>query len=229
MANFMKQKVVEEIVRVGLVPVFYNSDSATSRKIVQACVSGGATVVEFTNRGEASPAIFNELIAWSRSELPEVIIGIGTILDAATGAQYIDKGANFVVGPIYNHEVAALCNRKKIAYIPGCMTPSEIIAAERTGAEIIKVFPGSTVGPEFIKALRGPCPWLKLMPSGGVEVSQHNVSSWMEAGAAALNIGSNLIRKDLVKAGDFTSMQNMVADCIRWIKTAREEKAPARH
>jgi 2-dehydro-3-deoxyphosphogluconate aldolase/(4S)-4-hydroxy-2-oxoglutarate aldolase len=229
MTNFIKQKVVEEVVRVGLVPVFYNSDAATSRKIVQACVAGGATIVEFTNRGEAAPAIFDELITWSRSERPDVIIGIGTILDAATAAQYIDRGANFVVGPIYNPEVAVLCNRKKVAYIPGCMTPSEIIAAERTGAEIIKVFPGSTVGPDFIKALRGPCPWLKLMPSGGVEVSQHNISSWMEAGAAALNIGSNLIRKDLVKAGDFMSMQNMVADCIRWIKAAREEKVAARY
>jgi 2-dehydro-3-deoxyphosphogluconate aldolase/(4S)-4-hydroxy-2-oxoglutarate aldolase len=229
MANFMKQKVVEEIVRVGLVPVFYNSDVTTSKKIVQACVAGGAIVVEFTNRGEAAPIIFKELITWSHGELPEVIIGVGTILDVATASQYIDSGANFVVGPIYNPEVAALCNRKKVAYIPGCMTPSEIIAAEKTGAEIIKVFPGSTVGPEFIKALRGPCPWLNLMPSGGVEVSQHNISSWMQAGAVALNIGSNLIRKDLVKAGDFTSLQTMVTDCINWIKEAREKNTATRY
>lgn len=228
MANIEQQQVVEEIVRIGLVPVFYNNDTATSKKIVQACVAGGATVVEFTNRGEAAPKIFHELITWSRNELPDVIIGIGTILDATTAAQYIDNGANFIVGPIYTPEIATLCTRKKIAYIPGCMTPSEIIAAEKTGANIIKVFPGSTVGPEFIKALRGPCPWLKLMPSGGVEVTQPNISSWIQAGAAALNIGSNLIRKDLVKAGDFTSMKDMVADCIRWIQEARDRKAAAR-
>jgi len=228
MATFVQQKVIEEITRIGLVPVFFNNDTATSKKIVQACVAGGATVVEFTNRGDAAPRIFNELITWVHNELPAVIIGIGTILEATNAAQYIDSGANFIVGPIYNPEVAAVCKRKKVAYIPGCMTPSEIIAAEKTGADIIKVFPGSTVGPEFIKALRGPCPWLKLMPSGGVEVSQHNISSWIQAGAAALNIGSNLIRKDLVKTGDFPSMEKMVADCIRWIREAREDKATVR-
>jgi 2-dehydro-3-deoxyphosphogluconate aldolase/(4S)-4-hydroxy-2-oxoglutarate aldolase len=228
MANFEQQQVVEEIIRIGLVPVFYNNDTATSKKIVQACVAGGATVVEFTNRGEAAFEIFSELITWTQKELPDVIVGIGTILNPATATKYLDRETNFIVGPIYNPEVAALCNQKKVAYIPGCLTPSEIIAAEKNGADIIKVFPGSTVGPEFIKALRGPCPWLKLMPSGGVEMTQHNISSWIQAGAAALNIGSNLIRKDLVKAGDFTSIKNMVADCIRWIQEARDEKAAAR-
>jgi 2-dehydro-3-deoxyphosphogluconate aldolase/(4S)-4-hydroxy-2-oxoglutarate aldolase len=228
MANFEQHKVIEEIVRIGLVPVFYNNDKTASKKIIQACVAGGATVVEFTNRGEAAFEVFSELITWTQQELPEVIVGCGTILDPSTATKYLDRGTNFIVGPIYNPEVATLCTRKKIAYIPGCMTPSEIIAAEKTGADIIKVFPGSTVGPEFIKALRGPCPWLKLMPSGGVEVTQHNISSWIQAGAAALNIGSNLIRKDLVKAGDFTSMKNMVADCIRWIQEARDEKAATR-
>jgi 2-dehydro-3-deoxyphosphogluconate aldolase/(4S)-4-hydroxy-2-oxoglutarate aldolase len=228
MANFEQPKVIEEILRIGLVPVFYNSEKSTSKKIVQACVAGGATVVEFTNRGKAAFDVFDELLTWTQKELPDVIVGSGTILDHATATNYLDRGANFIVGPIYNPEVATLCNQKKVAYIPGCLTPSEIIAAEKNGADIIKVFPGSTVGPEFIKALHGPCPWLKLMPSGGVEVTQQNISSWIQAGAAALNIGSNLIRKDLVKAGDFTSIKNMVADCIRWIQEARDEKAAAR-
>jgi len=229
MANVLKQKVVEEIVRTGLLPVFYHSDVATSKKIVQACIMGGATVVEFTNRGEAAPAVFQELITWSHSDHRDVIIGIGTILDATTAARYINDGATFIVGPVYNPEVAALCCRKKIPYVPGCLTPTEIITAEKTGAEIIKVFPGSTVGPEFIKALRGPCPWLKLMPSGGVEVNQKNITSWIQAGAVALNIGSNLVRKDLVKAGDFTSITRSVADCLNWIKEARRGNAATQH
>jgi 2-dehydro-3-deoxyphosphogluconate aldolase / (4S)-4-hydroxy-2-oxoglutarate aldolase len=225
MAKFVKPKVIEEILRIGLVPVFYNNDIKTSEKIVQVCVEGGATVVEFTNRGDAAFEVFSELITWSQKELPDVIVGIGTILDHNTADMYLNTGANFIVGPIYNPDVAKLCNQKKVAYIPGCMTPSEISAAETTGADIIKVFPGSTVGPEFIKAIRGPCPWLRLMPSGGVEVNQQNISSWIKAGAVALNIGSNLIKKDLVKAGDFNGIKKLVEQCIGWIKEAREATA----
>jgi 2-dehydro-3-deoxyphosphogluconate aldolase/(4S)-4-hydroxy-2-oxoglutarate aldolase len=221
MAKFVKTKVIEAILRIGLVPVFYNNDIKTSEKIVQACVEEGATVVEFTNRGDAAFEVFSELITWSQKELPDVIVGIGTILDPSTAGIYLNTGANFIVGPIYNPDVAKLCNRKKVPYIPGCMTPSEIYAAEKTGADIIKVFPGRTVGPEFIKAIRGPCPWLRLMPSGGVEVNQQNISSWIKAGAAALNIGSNLIKKDLVKAGDFNGIKKLVEQSISWIKEAR--------
>jgi 2-dehydro-3-deoxyphosphogluconate aldolase/(4S)-4-hydroxy-2-oxoglutarate aldolase len=228
MAHDEKHKVSEEIIRIGLLPVFYHSDLKTSEKIVQACVNGGATVVEYTNRGDVAPEIFRELITWSQKELPDVIIGIGTILDSTSAAAYISSGTNFIVGPVYNPDIAKICNRKKIPYIPGCMTPTEIIQAERTGADLIKVFPGSTVGPGFIKALRGPCPWLRLMPSGGVEVNQHNISSWITSGAAALNIGSNLIKKDLVKAGDFNGITTLVKDCIGWIKKAREENSPVR-
>jgi len=222
MAKFVKPKVIEEILRIGLVPVFYNNDIKTSEKIVKACVEGGATIVEFTNRGDAAFGVFSELITWSQKELPDVIVGIGTILDPNTADMYLNTGANFIVGPIYNPDVAKLCNRKKVAYIPGCMTPSEISAAEKTGADIIKVFPGSTVGPEFIKAIRGPCPRLRLMPSGGVEVNQQNISTWIKAGASALNIGSNLIKKDLVKAGDFNGIKKLVEQSIGWIKEARE-------
>jgi 2-dehydro-3-deoxyphosphogluconate aldolase/(4S)-4-hydroxy-2-oxoglutarate aldolase len=223
MANFVKHKVIEEILRNGLLPVFYNNDIKVSENIVQACAEGGATVVEFTNRGDVASEVFNELIIWSKKELPQVILGVGTILDPATAAVYINSGANFIVGPIFNPDVAKICNRRKIPYIPGCMTPSEISAAEATGADIIKVFPGSAVGPDFIKAVRGPCPWFRLMPSGGVEVNQQNISSWITAGAAALNIGSNLIKKDLVKASDFNGIKKLVEECIRWIKEAREK------
>lgn len=225
MAKFEKSRVINEILKTGLLPTFYNNDKITSEKIVKACVEGGATVVEFTNRGESALEVFNELIIWSKKEFPNVILGIGTILDPKTAEIYVKAGANFIVGPIYNTEVAKLCNKKMVPYVPGCMTPSEIITAEKTGSEIIKVFPGSTVGPEFIKAIRGPCPWLKLMPSGGVEVNQQNISSWIKAGAAALNIGSNLIKKEFVKVGNFDDIKKLVEQSIGWIKEAREATA----
>jgi len=228
MADFSKHEVIEEILTIGLLPVFYHNDSQVSEKIVQACAEGGARVVEYTNRGDAAYEVFNRLITWSHKELPHVILGVGTILDSSTAAVYIKSGANFVVGPVFNPDVATLCNRRKIPYIPGCMTPSEITTAEMTGVEIVKLFPGSTVGPEFIKAVRGPCPWLKLMPSGGVEVNQQNISSWIKAGAVALNIGTNLIKKDLVKAGDFNGIQKLAEDCIGWIKEARNEASAVR-
>ena len=223
MPNYVKHEVVAEILKIGLVPVFYHRDTSVTKKIIQACVEGGATVIEFTNRGDFAYEVFSDISKWSQKELPKVILGVGTVLDPATAGLYINCGANFIVGPIFNPDVAKICNRRKVVYIPGCMTPSEISAAEAMGVDIVKVFPGNIVGSGFIKAIRGPCPWLKLMPSGGVEVTRENISDWITAGATALNIGSNLIKKDLVKTGDFNGIQKLVEQCIGWIKEARKE------
>jgi len=223
MASFLKHKVVGEILEIGLLPVFYNRDIKVSENIVRACADGGAKVIEFTNRGDLAYEVFSELVMWSKKESPEVILGAGTILDPATADLFINSGANFIVGPIFNPDVANICNRRKVVYIPGCMTPSEISTAEKAGVDIVKVFPGSVVGPEFIKAILGPCPWFRLMPSGGVEVNLQDISNWIRAGAATLNIGSNLLKKDLVKAGDFASIKKLVEQCIAWIKEARQE------
>jgi len=226
--NLSKNEVVEEILKIGLLPVFFNKDIKITQKIVKACADGGATVVEFTNRGEQAYDVFSELVKWHDKELPNLILGTGTILEPDTAERFIKSGANFIVGPIFNPEVAKVCNRKNIAYIPGCMTPSEIYSASKSGADIVKLFPGSVVRPEFVKAVLGPCPYFKLMPSGGVEFNSQNISSWIKAGASALNIGSNLIRKDLVKSGDFGTIKKMVEQCIRWIKEAREEVASSK-
>jgi len=223
MPNFLKHEVVAEILKVGLVPVFYNRDMSVTKKIIQACAQGGATVIEFTNRGDYAHEIFSDVSKWSQKELPQVILGVGTVLDPATAGLYINNGANFVVGPVFNPDVAKICNRRKVTYIPGCMTPTEISEAEEMGVDIVKVFPGNIVGSKFIKAIRGPCPWLKLMPSGGVEVTRENISDWITAGAVALNIGSNLIKKDFIKTGDFNGIQKLVEQCISWIKEARKE------
>ena len=221
MPRFLKHEVVGKILDIGLLPVFYNDDIRGAKRIVQACADGGAMVIEFTNRGDFAYEVFSELYKWSQKELPDVILGAGTIIDPATAGIYINSGANFIVGPVFNPEVAKICNRRKVPYIPGCMTPCEISNAEEMGVDIVKVFPGKTVGPAFIKAVLGPCPWSKLMPSGGVEITQENISGWIKSGSAALNIGSNLIKKDLVKAGDFNSIKKLVKQCMEWIKEER--------
>jgi 2-dehydro-3-deoxyphosphogluconate aldolase/(4S)-4-hydroxy-2-oxoglutarate aldolase len=193
----------------------------TAKKIVAACAEGGAKVVEFTNRGALAYQVFSELIKWRDKEFPDIILGAGTIIEPSVASLYINCGANFIVGPIFNPQIARTCNRYKVAYVPGCSTPSEISRAEEMGADIIKVFPADVLGPQFIKDMLGPCPWSKLMPSGGVEATKESISSWIKAGAAALNMGSNLIVKDLVKTGEFEAIKRKVENCIQWIREAR--------
>jgi 2-dehydro-3-deoxyphosphogluconate aldolase/(4S)-4-hydroxy-2-oxoglutarate aldolase len=213
----MRHKVVSSILEISLIPTFYEEDLETAKKIVRACAEGGAKVVEFTNRGSQAYQIFSELIKWKDREFPDVVLGAGTIVEPSAASLYINCGANFIVGPVFNLNVAKTCNIYNILYIPGCSTPSEIYTAEEMGADIIKIFPADVLGPKFIKDLLGPFPWLKLMPSGGVEASKEGISSWIREGAVAVNLGSNLIQKDLVKSGDFEAMKRKVEDCMQWI------------
>ena len=225
MAKFMKHVVVGKMIELGLVPVFYNGDPETARKIVKACVDGGAKVVEFTNRGDFAYQVFAELAKWVNREFDDVIIGVGSVIDPVTAGIYINSGANFVVGPVLSPETARVCNRRKIPYSPGCGTASEISRAEELGCDIVKVFPATLVGgPAFIKAIRGPCPWVMLMPTGGVDATRESIFEWITAGAAALGIGSTLIRKDLVKAGDFEAIAKKVEECLAWIREARGKR-----
>jgi 2-dehydro-3-deoxyphosphogluconate aldolase/(4S)-4-hydroxy-2-oxoglutarate aldolase len=223
MARFDRMTVLNTMLETGLVPVFYNDEVRVAKKIVTACVKGGARVVEFTNRGDRAWNVFTELIEWAEKLHPELILGVGSVVDAPTAALYISSGTNFVVGPILNPEIARLCNRRKVAYSPGCGTASEISEAEALGVEIVKVFPGGLVGgPPFIKAVRGPAPWTRIMPTGGVAATEENVKGWIEAGAACLGMGSKLVRKDLVAAGDFDGISENVSNVLKWIQEARD-------
>ena len=221
MAKFMKHEVVGKMLELGLVPVFYNGDIEVAKKIVQACADGGSKVAEFTNRGDFAYQVFSELAKWCNEEFDDVILGVGSVIDPATAALYINNGANFVVGPVFNPEIAKVCNRRKVPYSPGCASPSEISQAEEMGCDIVKVFPGSRLKPGFIKSMLGPCPWVKLMPTGGVNATRESVSEWIKAGAACLGIGSRLIVKDLVKAGDFEAITQKVEQVLSWIREAR--------
>lgn len=222
MARFARLEVLNCMLERGLIPVFYHKDVEVAKKIVAACAAGGARVIEFTNRGDFAYHVFTELSRHFAQADPSIILGVGSIVDAPTAAMYIASGANFVVGPILNPEVARLCNRRKIAYSPGCGSAAEIAEAEELGVEIVKVFPGSSVGgPAFVKAMLGPCPWTRIMPTGGVDATKESVTAWFKAGVACVGMGSNLITKEAVAAGDFETITRNVAQVLAWIKAAR--------
>jgi 2-dehydro-3-deoxyphosphogluconate aldolase/(4S)-4-hydroxy-2-oxoglutarate aldolase len=182
-------------------------------------------VVEFTNRGDNAYRIFSDLVAHFSATEPKVILGVGSIVDPATAALYIASGANFVVGPVLNAEVARTCNRRKIAYSPGCGSVSEISTAEELGVEIVKVFPANLVGgPSFVESVLGPMPWTRIMPTGGVHASEESLTTWFEAGAAAVGIGSKLISRSSVAAQDYGAITRQVAQVIRWIEAAKKNR-----
>ena len=222
MARFTRLQVLNTIVETGLVPVFYHPDAQVAIKIAEAVAAGGARTIEFTNRGDFAPWVFQELSQHLAQSNPNLILGVGSVVDAPTAALYIASGANFVVGPILNPEVARLCNRRKIAYSPGCGSASEIAAAEELGVEIVKVFPGDSVGgPNFVKAILGPCPWTRLMPTGGVETTPESISAWFKAGITAAGIGSNLVKKEWVSAGNYAAITAKTAEVMTWIRQAQ--------
>jgi len=222
MARFSRLDVLNAMVDTGLVPVFYHADVEVAKQVVQACAAGGAKVIEFTNRGDFAPEVFKELARYVDGEGLEVMLGVGSVIDEPTAALYIAYGANFVVGPILNEGVARLCNRRKVAYSPGCGSATEISRAEELGVEIVKIFPGGSVGgPEFVKAVLGPCPWTRIMPTGGVEASEESIRAWFEAGVACVGMGSNLVRKELVAAGDWEGITAKVRQVLEWIRDVR--------
>ena len=179
-------------------------------------------MVEFTNRGDFAFQIFAGLSEHVAEAEPGVVLGVGSVIDAPTAALYISAGANFVVGPVLNPEVARLCNRRKIAYMPGCGSASEISQAEELGVEIVKVFPGRSVGgPGFVKSVLAPCPWTRIMPTGGVDATEENIRAWFEAGVACVGMGSRLITKELVAAGDFDAISKRAAQVLAWIRDVR--------
>jgi 2-dehydro-3-deoxyphosphogluconate aldolase/(4S)-4-hydroxy-2-oxoglutarate aldolase len=223
MARFSRLTVLNTVIDLGLVPVFYHPDPAVAQQVVAACRAGGARVVEFTNRGDFAFQIFAELARHTAESHPDVILGVGTVVDAPTAGLYIGSGANFVVGPVLNPEVARLCNRRKIAYMPGCGSATEISQAEELGVEIVKVFPGAQVGgPGFVKAVLAPSPWTRIMPTGGVDATQESIRAWFQAGVACVGIGSKLITKELVAAGDWQGISDKVAQVLAWIREVRQ-------
>ena len=211
------------MIETGIVPVFYHSDIEIAKQVVKACYEGGIRAFEFTNRGDFAHEVFADLVKWADTECPELILGIGSIVDPATAALYIQLGTNFVVGPLLNPEIFKICNRRQIAYSPGCSSTSEVGDAQELGAEIVKVFPGGNVGgPSFVKNIKGPMPWSKIMVTGGVEPTKESLSSWFKAGVTCVGIGSNLFPKDVIESGSWNKISQLCKESLSIVKTVKE-------
>jgi len=208
----------------GIIPVFFDRDVEVCRNVIQACANGGAKCVEFTNRGDFAAHAFYDVARYFDASDPSVILGVGSIVDAPTAALFIANGARFVVGPLLNADVARLCNRRGIPYSPGCGSATEIGAAQELGCEIVKVFPGSSVGgPDFVRSVMAPMPWTRIMPTGGVDPSEESLRAWFGAGIVACGIGSNLITRDLLKARDYSGVERRVREAIQLVARIKAE------
>lgn len=222
MAKYNKLQVIQTFMETGIVPVFYNADVEISKNVVRACYEGGIRAFEFTNRGDFAQEVFAELVKYANKELPGMIMGVGSVVDPATAALYIQLGANFVVGPIFNPAVAPVCNRRLIPYSPGCGSVSEVSAAQEAGCDVCKVFPGDVLGPAFVKDLRGPMPWSQIMVTGGVKPEKSNLEAWFKAGATCVGMGSNLFPKDAIAAKDWSRITALCREAIETVKQVKQ-------
>jgi 2-dehydro-3-deoxyphosphogluconate aldolase/(4S)-4-hydroxy-2-oxoglutarate aldolase len=223
MATYTRIEVVQQMKKTGIVPVFYHQDIPTCKAILKACFEGGARVFEFTNRGDFAHEVFVELEKFTREKLPGMMLGVGSVIDSGTTALYLQLGANFVVSPLINAEMAKICNRRKVSWLPGCGSVTEFNYAEELGAEVVKIFPGSQVGgPSFIKAVRGPLPWSSIMPTGGVSPTKENLKEWFTAGVHCVGIGSKLFHKKEDGSFDYEKVEEQVKESIKIIESLRK-------
>lgn len=202
----------------GMVPVFYHSDAEVAKQVIRACYQGGVRAFEFTNRGDFAHQVFAECVKFAASECPDMAIGVGSVVDAPTASLYIQLGACFVVGPLLNPDVAKVCNRRQIPYIPGCGSVTEIGNAQELGCEVTKVFPGDVYGPAFVKSVMAPCPWSRIMVTGGVSPTRENLTAWMKAGAFCVGMGSNLFPKDIIAAENWQYITDKCKESLSYIR-----------
>lgn len=214
MAKYSKIEVFTAMKETGIVPVFYHADAEVCKNVVKACHEGGIRAFEFTNRGEFAHEVFGELSKFVAKECPGMILGIGSIVDAPTASLYLQLGANFIVGPLFNPDVAKVANRRLVAYIPGCGSVSEVGFAQELGCDVCKVFPGDVLGTSFVKGLKAPMPWSNLMVTGGVKPEHANLKGWFDAGVTCVGMGSNLFPKNIMDAKDWTALTNLVKEVM---------------
>jgi len=221
MAQYTRIEVQQQMATSGMVPLFFHSDIDVAKAILKACYDGGARLMEFTSRGDFAIEVFKELIQFAKQELPGMILGVGSVTDAAAASQYMLYGANFIVTPVLREDIAIVCNRRKVLWSPGCGSLTEIAKAEELGCEIVKLFPGSTYGPGFVKAIKGPQPWTSIMPTGGVSTEESNLKAWFEAGVTCVGMGSKLISKEVIASKDYKGLTAEVEKVLALIKSIR--------
>ena len=221
MAQFTRIEVATTIKEVGMIPLFFNNDIELSKKVLKACYDGGAKLLEFTARGDFAHEVFGDLIKYTIKELPGMIMGVGSVSDAAQASLFMSLGANFVVTPLLREDIATVCNRRKVLWSAGCGSLTEIARAEELGCEIVKLFPGDIYGPQFVKSVKGPQPWTSIMPTGGVSPTEDNLKGWFDAGVTCVGMGSKLISKDILANEDFAELEMNVRKVLAIIKSLR--------
>ena len=221
MAQFTRIEVASVMEQTGLIPLFFNNDVDIAKKILKACYDGGARLLEFTARGDFAVEIFSELSKYAITKLPGMIIGVGSVTDAAAASLYMQLGANCIVTPVLREDIALVCNRRKVLWSPGCGTLTEIARAEELGCEIVKLFPGGIYGPNFVKGIKGPQPWTSIMPTGGVAPTKENLEAWFNAGVTCVGMGSKLIAKEANGTYDFVKIENKTRESLQIIKAVR--------
>ena len=221
MAQYTRIEVAQVMKQTGLVPLFYNSDIEVSKKVLKACYDGGARLMEFTARGDFAHEVFGELNKYAIKELPGMIMGVGSVTDAAAASRFMALGANFIVTPVLREDIAIVCNRRKVLWSPGCGSLTEITRAEELGCEIVKLFPGGTYGADFVKAIKGPQPWTSIMPTGGVSPTKESLETWFKAGVTCVGMGSKLIAKNSEGIYDYKKIQELVKNALDMIKNLK--------
>ena len=221
MAQFSRIEVATTMKEVGMIPLFFNNDIELSKKVLKACYDGGAKLLEFTARGDFAHEVFGDLIKYTVKELPGMVMGVGSVSDAAQASLFMSLGANFVVTPLLREDIARVCNRRKVLWSAGCGSLTEIARAEELGCEIVKLFPGDIYGPQFVKSVKGPQPWTSIMPTGGVSPTEENLKGWFDAGVTCVGMGSKLISKDITANEDFAKLEMNVRKVLAIIKPLR--------
>jgi len=222
MARFTRIEVALKMKEIGMIPVFYHKDAEVCKNVVKACYDGGIRVFEFTNRGDFAHEVFNEINKWAIKICPEMIMGVGSVIDQGTASLYIQIGTNFIVSPLIDEDMAKVCNRRKIAWSPGCGSVTEINRAHELGAEVVKIFPGSSVGgPDFVSGVKGPMPWASIMPTGGVSPDEANLKGWFKAGVHCVGMGSQLFPKDVIESGNYQAITDKCIEALAIIKKLR--------
>jgi len=220
MARFSRIAVMQKMEETGLVPLFFHSDIEIAKELVRACYQGGARLIEFTHRGDFAHEVFGELNHYCIKNMPEMILGVGSITDTASASLYMNMGANFIVTPVLREDIALVCNRKKIMWSPGCGSLTEIVKAEELGCELVKLFPGGIYGPSFVKAIRAPQPWTSIMPTGGVSLD--NLDKWFEAGVSCVGMGSKLFTKEVMNEANYELLSKNVKKALSIIQEIRK-------
>jgi 2-dehydro-3-deoxyphosphogluconate aldolase / (4S)-4-hydroxy-2-oxoglutarate aldolase len=215
MKRYSKKEILKVANEQGLLPPFNHPDETAAKKLLDAIYAGGLRIIEFTNRTENALEVFKALVKHADKNLPGLIIGIGTIMNAKQAKQFYKAGAQFIVAPVLTKEVGDYCVKNDILWVPGAATPTEIIQAHEWGADFVKIFPAEVLGPAFIKALKGPCPWVKVMPSGGVTLEEENLRQWFATGVECVAIGGQLFSKEIMQDKNYT----LLTERIKWLLT----------